>query len=389
MRLRKARSAHRRFPTRHASRGRRAAVAHSGASRGAAHVSGLPPGVPRVRVRPTLRILAACLFLCQALAPAREAASAEAPAAPGDASGALAFRGVVLAGREITVRAPTSARLHDLRVAVGDSVKAGDVLARLDVSSYRQDRAMAFARWERLTAELRRCESAIDQLERARNTFSERIRQGEAVLESLDPPGSADRGRGRTAAARDIMRAPVLESVERRIEDRLATARRDQARLRMELARLRSLRRDLGEGIAATRVAWRTAEEALAQHASIKAPVEGVISLCEPEAREVVQAGSPLFRIMQTDRVRAMLWIPARQCDEITVGATVRVRQDDPAARWYSGTVASISAQTDPRTGQYLAEVEVPNGDSGLQPGRHVSAYLEAGSLNLSQESAR
>jgi multidrug efflux pump subunit AcrA (membrane-fusion protein) len=96
-----------------------------------------------------------------------------------------------------------------------------------------------------------------------------------------------------------------------------------------------------------------------------------------------------LFRIMQTDRVRAMLWIPARQCDEITVGATVRVRQDDPAARWYSGTVASISAQTDPRTGQYLAEVEVPNGDSGLQPGRHVFGHLDSSAPNLSQEGGR
>jgi RND family efflux transporter MFP subunit len=103
-------------------------------------------------------------FLGQALTVAT--ATAEAPAASGGAVAVLEAAGYVTARREATVSSKITGRLAEVLIEEGESVAAGQVLARLDDVDARAALELAQARLTAARAQLGQIEAQLEQARR-------------------------------------------------------------------------------------------------------------------------------------------------------------------------------------------------------------------------------
>ena len=85
------------------------------------------------------------------------------------------------------------------------------------------------------------------------------------------------------------------------------------------------------------------------EHATVKAPIKGVVSRKSAEPGQVVQAGQPLMTIIPLDQV----WITANfketQLEDMRVGQRVSIDVDAYGGRDFAGKVDSIAAATGSR----------------------------------------
>jgi RND family efflux transporter MFP subunit len=104
------------------------------------------------------------MFLGQALAVAT--ATAKAPAATADAVPVLEAAGYITARREATVSSKITGRLAEVLIEEGESVAAGQVLARLDDVDARAALELAQARLTAARAQLGQIEAQLEQARR-------------------------------------------------------------------------------------------------------------------------------------------------------------------------------------------------------------------------------
>jgi multidrug efflux pump subunit AcrA (membrane-fusion protein) len=144
----------------------------------------------------------------------------------------------------------------------------------------------------------------------------------------------------------------------------------------MEIARFERLKQELEETQTLARVAWRTSQEVLAQCADVKAPIGGTILECQVVPGEWVSAGDVLLRIIQTDRVKVLLWIPPVRLADGDQPFTACIRQTGEGNQWVTAETIRISDLPHPRTGQFLAEIEIDNRAHRFGSGRFVEARV-------------
>jgi RND family efflux transporter MFP subunit len=83
-----------------------------------------------------------------------------------------------------------------------------------------------------------------------------------------------------------------------------------------------------------------------------------------------------LFRIAQTDTVRAYVTVPAAYATSIRPGLEADVDVQGLAGRHFTGRVVRTSASLDAATRTLLAEVDIPNRDFAILPGMYAQVSL-------------
>jgi HlyD family secretion protein len=311
-----------------------------------------------------------------------------------DAPGAVRVAGHVEA-TEVQVSSEVGGRILELRVAEGDRVTAGTVVALLDTRDI--DLQLQRARAERGTAEaqLRLLEAG------ARD---EEIRQAEAQVQAAEAEAAG--------AASELKAAELdLERFESLLEaDAGSRKQRDDALARVELARerVRAAQARIGASretaarlragptreeldTARARIAVADAQIAVLDKAkadaSVVAPATGVVTLKLTEPGELVAPRMPLFVITDLDNAWANLFVPEPLIPEIALGQAATII-DDAGGR-IEGKVTYISPQAEftPRNVQtadersklvYRIKVSVDNRSGTLKPGMPVDAELTA-----------
>ena len=189
------------------------------------------------------------------------------------------------------------------------------------------------------------------------------------VVEAVPTP------KGSTVDAGDVIAriAPAERSAQ------LAQARADVEREERELQRIESL---IGEGFATqarveeSRAALAAARAQLAQAEAalddlvVRAPAAGVLNELLVDPGEVVQPGSEVARIVDTDPLVVDLRVPQRSVAEVAVGQAAEVEFVTGQER--EGRVRFVSANAEAATRTFAVEVEVSN------PERDVPAGISA-----------
>ncbi|HOJ34098.1 MAG TPA: efflux RND transporter periplasmic adaptor subunit [Candidatus Hydrogenedentes bacterium] len=132
-----------------------------------------------------------------------------------------------------------------------------------------------------------------------------------------------------------------------------------------------SAERDLDNALAAKDVAEaevRTVQIQL-EKSVLKAPFEGIIDKCFREENEFVEVGTPLARIIQTDKLKVEVSIPERDISSFKVGGQAYVRCDAFSGESFKGIIHRISTSAEASTRTFLTEIEVDNPDQKLKPG--------------------
>ena len=103
-------------------------------------------------------------------------------------------------------------------------------------------------------------------------------------------------------------------------------------------------------------------------YCTVKAPFAGKLAEIRTQEYETVRPGQPLFRIIDDNRLLAVMNVPLNDAALTTVGnpVVVSVSGMDRKAK---GTVYEVAPQADHRTGTVRIRVLIDNGDGKLRAG--------------------
>jgi HlyD family secretion protein len=285
---------------------------------------------------------------------------------------------------ESVVAFRTQGRIVSLPVEEGSTVKAGDLLARLDDADYQQqvriDEAMLHTRDREL------------QLAEAGNRAQD-IRAGEQTV--------ADAKADLELKRADLDRYTALykrDAISAQTRDQADTAfRRAQAvyeRAQQNLSETREGTRK--EQIAVSRATLHAAQQSLGlskvrlDYTVLAAPVTGVVTVRQAELGEYVVPGTPVVTVADLDHLWVRAYVAETDMGRVRYGQQVSVRTDTYPGKSYKGTVAFISPEAEftPKTVQtnkervalvYRIKVDVENPNHELKPGMPADVNIEQG----------
>jgi HlyD family secretion protein len=294
---------------------------------------------------------------------------------------------------EVQVAADVGGRLVELRVAEGDRVNTGDVIATLDtrdvelqVGRARADRNAADAQVRLLLAgarpeDIRRAEAQVDSASAEVASIQAELSAAETDLKRFEALLAANAG---SQKQRDDAKARVDVAREREVgaRDRVRAARESVGVLKA------GARREEIEA-ARARVASVDAQIAVLEKARTDAvvvsPVSGIVTQTLSDAGEMVAPRAPILIVTDLDHAWANLFVPEPFMPMVSLGETVNLVTD--AGNMVAGKVTFISPQAEftPRNVQtaeersklvYRIKVSVDNSAGVLKQGMPVDAEL-------------
>jgi RND family efflux transporter MFP subunit len=239
-----------------------------------------------------------------------------------DISQTLSLTGTAAAlpNQDVKVSAQVAGRVAELTVAEGDAVHAGQVLARLDDRTYRD--------------QLKQAEAALQQ---AKASFDN---------------AKASRARNEDLFQRGIVARKDLEDA--RTQESVATAAEQQAEAALELARLQVARSE------------------------IVSPLNGAVAKRFVSVGEQVDgtAAQPIVEVAGLRELEFLGNAPAMYLAKLRPGESVDVTTEAVPGTKFPGRVVAVSPSVDPATGVGSVRIRVPNAKGLLRLGFFLNAEV-------------
>ena len=275
-------------------------------------------------------------------------------------------------------------RVQARPVDEGETVKAGQVVARLDDADLANEVAQRRAQLEnarQVLAELEagsrkeeigQAEAALSRAEAEAKQLSDDFQRQKALFDrEVIPKQKLDAAK----AAMDSSRAQVREAMETLTLVRKGPRRE---RIAQAQARLKENREALNE--AQTRLGYAT----------LSSPVAGLVTAKHIEPGEQVNAGTPVITVGDIGNTWLRAYIPETELGRVKVGQKARITTDTYPGRLYEGTVSFISPEAEftPKNVQtekervklvYRIKITLPNPRIELKPGMPADAEILAG----------
>lgn len=228
--------------------------------------------------------------------------------------------GVLEAVHQATVSAQISGRVKEINFDVGDAVKKGQLLLRIDEREAAQALAGSQAQVRQSQASLA---NARANYERSKQLFSQKF---------------------------------------------ISQAALDKAEADYKLAQAQAAASEAG-----------ATQSALAHgYTAVIAPYGGVVAARHVEVGELVTVGRPLMTGFDPSQMRAEVSVPEQSLKEI--GATPEVQIELPSlGRWVKAAEVTVQPLADARTHSTLIRVNLPPNEAGVYPGMFVRAHFVVG----------
>jgi RND family efflux transporter MFP subunit len=222
-------------------------------------------------------------------------------------------------GSETTIYARSAGYVSAWYKTIGESVKKGELLARIDAPEQEQELAQARAAREQIKV----------RLSQARQTF-ERW-DGLRAIDGVSQQDFEDKRSARDQAAADFLAADA--NVKR-------------------LEQLEGFRR-------------------------IVAPFDGIITRRSIEVGNLISAGGKeLFAIAQNDVLRLSLWVPQVYAGEVREGQEVTIKVNELPGQKIAARIEHVAGALDPLTRSRQIDVVLPNPERKLLPGTFVEVGI-------------
>jgi RND family efflux transporter MFP subunit len=259
---------------------------------------------------------------------------------------------------EADLFAKVSGYLSDVRVDIGDHVKAGQVLAVIDVPEMEQELAEA-------KVQLESKQSSLELARRQLDHYKTNITLQNALLRRREELGAE----GHFVSDRTL----------------------DEVRAGAEIAKADLSVAEANHALAANQVdvAAATVEriKALLAYKQIVAPFDGVVARRLVNRGDLVQvattatrtkpsAGS-LFTVQRIDTIRVFCDVPENDVPHVHIGDPAIVKPSGFDGEPLSGKVTRFSLRLDPETRNMRTEIDLSNFDERLYPGMYAEVSLE------------
>lgn len=288
------------------------------------------------------------------VSPTSEVTVGVVKAAPREISQKLKISSELVPFQQIDVYAKESGFVKQLNVDYGTHVRAGQVIATLEIPELQaqldQDQASIAAAADQVS----HSEKRIQQMQAQRNVLHLEYERLASVAKSQ--PGLVAGQEVDDAQGKDL-------AAEARVEETQASLASAQSQL-------------------AAAQAKRMRDQVLFDYSKITAPFSGVITKRYANLGTLVQAGTssstqalPIVQLSQDDLFRLVIPVPESYVHDIRIGDPVKVYIPS-LEQTFPGKVARFSVDVSEDTRTMHTEVDVPNPKGTLMPGLYADATL-------------
>jgi len=277
-----------------------------------------------------------------------------APVKRGTIANTLSIAGEFLPYQEVELHAKVAGYIRKIDVDIGDRVRAGQVLAVLEVPE--------------LAAQVQGADAGIrhsqDEIVRAQNE----VARDEAAHAALH--AAAVRLKQAASARPGLIAEQELDDAE--AKDRVSEAQVEAAKSALSAAR---------QQLDVSR-ATHTQVAAMSDYSRISAPFDGVVTWRYADTGALVQAGTssnnaqPVVKIAQVNILRLRIPVPESLAASVHNGATADISVQ-ATGEHFTGKVARSTDALDRSTRTEQVEIDVPNKDSHLTPGMYANVVLQ------------
>jgi RND family efflux transporter MFP subunit len=256
--------------------------------------------------------------------------------------------------QEIDVYAKESGYVKQLLVDYGSRVKAGQLIAVLEIPELELQLQQDDAAIKSATDQVTHSEHEVSRMEAQHKVYQLQFDRLDKVFKSQ--PGLVAQQEVDDAQGKDLASEAQIESA--------------QSSLAVTQGQLDAAK------------AKRMHDQALFDYARITAPFTGVVTQRYANLGTLVQAGTgsstqalPLVQLSQDDLFRLVIPVPESYVRYVRIGDAMQVSV--PALnRTYAGKVARFSVDVKEDTRTMHTEVDIPNTDGKLLPGLYAEATL-------------
>ncbi|HOC18675.1 MAG TPA: efflux RND transporter periplasmic adaptor subunit [Vicinamibacterales bacterium] len=240
--------------------------------------------------------------------------------------------GNLIGAATVDVVPKVSGRLQSVQVRLGDPVRKGQALAKVEDSELREQVRQAEASYKVSEATIRQREADLNlsktNLERSRSLFE-----------------------------RNLVPRQTLDDTEAQHQAALAQLDLARAQFEQSKARLDELRINLSNTV-------------------IASPVDGFVGRRNVDAGAFVSQNVPVASVVDIHLVRLVVNLVERDLSRVSAGMPTEVGVDAFPGEVFKGKVARVAPVLDPATRTAQMEVEVMNPDFRLKPGMYARVQI-------------
>ncbi len=229
---------------------------------------------------------------------------------------------------EVELHAKVSGFLQEIPVDFGDHVKAGQLIARLEVPELKDELDNAIAAEQKAEADYTNAHLVFSRLAAVNQQHPNLVAQ-----QDLD-----------TADAKDRTTKAAIAAAKAEVEK----------------------------------------YQTLMAYTRITAPFDGVITRRYADPGALIQTGTssdtqtlPLVRVSDNFRLRLDFPVSVAYVKDVRLGDSVEVRVDSLGGKSFSGKISRFTQRVDDATRTMMTEIEVPNPNLELVPGMYATVALK------------
>ena len=286
--------------------------------------------------------------------PSSVPAASVAPVTKGSIASLLRVAGQFIPYQEVDLHAKVSGYIRTITVDIGDRVRMGQTIAKLEVPELIAQVAGAEAQVRHSESEITREKSEID-----------RAQASHAALHAAY-----------TRLLEASKQRPGLVA-QQELDDAQAKDQNSEAQVDVAKAALEAAQQQLGVS-----KADNLRVKTLSDYSVVVAPFNGVITKRYADTGALIQAGTasdtqsmPVVRVAQSDLLRLRMPVPEADVRYIQPGASVKVTVQ-ALSRVFEGKIVRFTRALDMSTRTMIVEVDVKNSDLSLSPGMYADTEI-------------
>ncbi len=266
----------------------------------------------------------------------------------------LRVAGQFIPYQDVDLHAKVSGYIRRINVDIGDRVRAGQILAVLEVPELEAQVAGAKAEVGHTKSEIVRAQGEVARAESLHSAIH-------AAYTRLQQ--ASDQRPGLVA--------------QQELDDARAKDQNAEGQIEVAKAAVEAAKQQLGVSEADTlRV------QTLSNYSVVTAPFTGVVTMRYADLGSLIQAGTasntqsmPVVRVAQSDTLRLRIPVPESDVEYIHSGGSVQISVPALKRKW-TGKIVRFTRALDMTTRTMTVEVDVPNSDLTLNPGMFAETEI-------------
>lgn len=250
----------------------------------------------------------------------------------GDLAARLTVVGNLIGLQTVEVAPKTGGRLTSVSVQLGDPVRRGQVIAKVEDREIREQ---------------------VNQAEASLEVSKATIRQREADLKVAE----LNFDRSKNLFERQLLAKQSLDDAESKYLASEAQIDLSKAQLNQTDARLRELRINL-------------------QNTTVTSPVDGFVGKRHVDPGAMVSQNQPIASVVEISRLKLIVNVVEKDLRLVDTGDTGEVEVDAYPGEKFRGRIARVAPVLDPATRTASMEIEIQNSDNRLKPGMYARVSL-------------